>query len=190
MTVLRRFFTAATLAALLVPPLAAAGCDSGGAAKTAKVQQGEMPSGAKWDGVYYSELYGYLHVVASGNAVTGKWLRPSKDRWGQIKGEIAGDVMHFEWIEHTIGAVGPSSNKSGKGYFKYKRPPGDNVDDTIAGEIGRGADEVGEPWDAIKQRNLPPDLNSIGGTGAMDIGGGEWDSENKEKGKPEPPARP
>jgi len=103
---------------------------------------------------------------------------------------VTGDLMKFSWVEHTIGGVGPNSSRSGKGYFKYKRPPGDNVDDTIAGEIGTGNDEVGEPWDAIKQRNIKPDLNSIGGTGAMDIGGGEWDGENKEKGTPEPPKAP
>ena len=89
------------------------------------------------------------------------------------------------------GLVGPNAKKTGKGYFKYKRPAGDNVDDQIIGEIGLGMDEVGNPWEAIKQRNLPPDLSSIGGTSAMDVGGGDWDTDNKEKGsKPEPPAGP
>jgi hypothetical protein len=53
-----------------------------------------------------------------------------------------------------------------------------------------GHDEVGEPWDAVKQRNQQPDLKSIGGTGAVDVGGGDWDNENKEKGTPEPPEAP
>ena len=35
-----------------------------------------------------------------------------------------------------------------------------------------------------------PDLASIGGTGASDLGGGDWDSENKEQGTPEEPANP
>ena len=83
-----------------------------------------------------------------------------------------------------------NSARSGKGYLKYKRPPGDNVDDSVVGEIGRGEDEVGEPWDAVKQRNIKPDLGSIGGTGAGDIGGGDWDGDNKEKGAPEAPKSP
>jgi hypothetical protein len=65
------------------------------------------------------------------------------------------------------------------------------VDDTIAGEIGLGNDEVGDStWDAVKQREMKPNLNSIGGTGAGDIGGGDWDGENKEKHTPEPPTSP
>ena len=99
-------------------------------------------------------------------------------------------LLGFFVLMTAQGLVGPNANKSGKGYFKYKRPAGDNVDDTIAGEIGYGGDEVGEPWDAVKQRNIPPDLASIAGSGAMDVGGGDWDNENKEKGKSEGPKSP
>ena len=42
----------------------------------------------------------------------------------------------------------------------------------------------------MKQRNVKPDLASIGGAGAGDIGGGDWDSPNQEKGDPEPPEEP
>jgi len=186
-----RLWTALCVGALLVAPLYATGCSGGGGgAKTANVTPGDMPSGADWTGVYYSELYGYLHVVQEGDTVEGKWIRPHKDRWGDLHGTATGDVIHFSWKEYTIGAVGPNSAKAGKGYFKYKRPPGANVDDTIAGEIGRDQDETGEPWDAVKQRNVKPDLNSIGGSGASDIGGGDWDNDNQEKGSPEPPASP
>jgi hypothetical protein len=51
-------------------------------------------------------------------------------------------------------------------------------------------DEIGMPWDGVKQRNVKPDLSSIGGNGAAEVGGGEWDGENSEKGKPEDPASP
>ena len=77
----------------------------------------------------------------------------------------------LEDVEHMIRA--PNSRKTGKGYLKYTRPAGDDVDDAVIGEIGRENDEVGEPWDAIKQRNIAPDLSSIGGNS----GGGDsdWD---------------
>lgn len=180
-----------TAMALVGAPLAQTGCAGGsGKARAADITPGEMPAGASWTGVYFSELYGYLHIVQDGNAVVGKWLRPHKDKWGEIKGEANGDVLRFEWTEHTIGLIGPNANKKGKGYFRYKRPAGDNVDDTFAGEIGYDNDEAGEPWDAVKQRNVNPDLDSIGGTGSTDIGGGDWDDENKEKGNPEAPAEP
>jgi hypothetical protein len=186
--------TIATAAVTSMVPVAisaaALGCSGGPAPKLAKVENGDMPDGADWTGVYFSELYGHLHLAQDGTSVSGKWIRPVKDRWGELSGQVTGDVIRFEWTEHVIGGVGPKSARKGKGYFKYKRPAGDNVDDTIAGEIGIGGDEVGEPWDAIKQRNMAPDLASIGGTGATDIGGGDWDGENKEQGPPEEPAPP
>jgi hypothetical protein len=180
-------FVAAAVAATSV---SIAGCSSGGSAKVAKVQAGDMPDGAEWTGVYYSELYGHLHLVHEGTVVSGKWMRPVKDRWGELSGQVTGDVIRFEWTEHTIGSVGPKSARKGKGYFKYKRPEGDNVDDIINGEIGIGGDEVGEPWEAVKQRNQKPDLASIGGTGSTDIGGGDWDKGNSESGTPEAPKTP
>jgi hypothetical protein len=177
--------------ALVGTPLSPMACAGGpGSGRTANITPGEMPQDGGWTGVWYSELYGYLHIVQDGNAVVGKWLRPHKDRWGQLKGEATGDVLRFEWSEHVADLVGPNATKSGRGYFKYKRPAGDNVDDTFSGEIGPDKDEVGSPWDGVKQRNVKPDLDSIGGNGAMEVGGGEWDGENKENGKPEEPANP
>lgn len=189
MNVPRRLWIAAAAGALLLGPLAF-GCSSTPAPKTAKVKAGDMPEGADWTGVYYSELYGYLHIVQEGNTIDGKWIRPVKDRWGEIHGTATGDLVKFSWTERVIGGIGPNTTKSGKGYFKYQRPPGDNVDDKIIGEIGRGQDEVGEPWEAIKQRNVNPDLASIGGSGVDDVGGGDWDQENQESGQPEAPAEP
>jgi hypothetical protein len=190
MNVLRRLGTLATAFALLAAPFAAAGCGNAGAKAPASIQPGDMPTGGAWTGVYFSPLYGYLHIVQDGNAITGKWERPTKEKWGQLKGTVVGDLMHFEWTEHITGLVGPNAAHKGKGYFKYKRPPGDNVDDDIVGEIGRDNDETGEPWDAVKQRHMDPNLASIGGTGSGDVGGGDWDSDNKEKGTPEGPKSP
>ncbi|HEY4117733.1 MAG TPA: hypothetical protein VGM56_07755 [Byssovorax sp.] len=188
---LGRLLAALSFSLLLGAPLASTGCAGGeGSGKTANVAPGDMPAGASWNGVYYSELYGYLHVVTDGSNFQARWLRPGKDRWGEMHGTVAGDLLKFDWTEHTIGTIGPGSEKTGKGYLKYKRPPGDNVDDTIAGEIGHGSDETGDPWDGIKQRNMTPDLKSIGGTGAADLGGGgDWD-QNKQSGAPEPPKAP
>ena len=184
---LRKMSAAIVAGALLTLPLAGCGAPAG---KVATVQQGDMPSGAKWEGVYFSELYGYLHLKGSGSHLKGKWERPHKDKWGEIEGDTTGDVFHFTWSEYTRGLVGPNAKHSGKGYFKYKRPEGANVDDELHGEIGSGEDEVGDPWEAKKQRNIPPDPDSIVGSGSGDVGGGDWDTDNKEKGKPEKPASP
>ncbi len=193
MMALRRLGAAAVAGMLWVAPLAVtalAGCGGSEAGKLATVPSGDMPSGAKWDGVYFSELYGNLHLVKKGDHIKGRWERPHKDKWGEIEGDVTGDVFKFSWSEYTRGLVGPNAKRTGKGYFKYKRPEGANVDDTIVGERGSGEDEVGDPWEAIKQRNIPPNPDSIAGSGARDVGGGDWDSDSKEKGKPEAPSSP
>ncbi len=183
--------TLEVVAVILLTVFSAIGCgESTPDAKTANVTAGAMPDGGDWDGVYYDMLFGYLHLVADGNLVKGKWQRPRKGQWGQLTGNIDGNLMRFDWEEYIDGLVGPNSRKKGKGYFVYTRPEGENVDDIIEGEVGRGADEVGTEWRAIKQRNVKPDLDSIGGSGAGEVGGGDWDSDNKEKGDPEPPTEP
>ena len=103
----------------------------------------------------------YLHIVQKGSTIEGKWERPHKDRWGELKGEVTGDLVKFTWTEYTRGLVGPNAKHEGKGYFKYKRPPGDNVDDTIVGRDRprqrRGRRSVGR--DQAAQRQARPRLD-------------------------------
>ncbi|MEZ4445792.1 MAG: hypothetical protein R3B72_42340 [Polyangiaceae bacterium] len=177
--------------AMALPTLALTGCGPGtGKAKTANVSAGSMPADAEWDGVYYSPLFGHLHIVTSGGKVDGKWQRPRKGQWGSLQGNADGNLLRFDWEEYIDGLVGPNSKKSGKGYFVYSRPEGDNVDDVIKGEIGRGEDEVGTAWEAVKQRNMKPNPDAIGGAGATDVGGGDWDSGNTEGDDVEGPVEP
>ena len=180
-------------AVVLVALLGSLSLGCGGAAakaKTANVTAGSMPGGADWTGVYFSPLFGYLHLEQEGNLVNGRWQRPRKGQWGKMQGNADGNLLRFDWEEFIDGLVGPNSRKTGKGYFVYRRPEGDNVDDVIEGEIGRGEDEVGITWESIKQRNVKPDVQSIGGAGATEVGGGEWDSGNTESGEPEEPVEP
>jgi hypothetical protein len=184
----RRVFSV-LLVALLA--LTALGCGNmNGEGKTANIESGPMPSGGSWEGVWYSELFGELHMKETGSRVEGRWMRPEMERWGKLQGSHDGNVLRFEWEEFVDGIIGPNSKKTGRGYFVYSRPEGENVDDRIRGEIGRGNDEVGAPWEAIKQRNVKPNLGSIGGSGASEYGGGDWDGSNREEGAPEPPAEP
>jgi hypothetical protein len=177
--------------AALVLASMTAGCSGGGGKpKLATVTPKDMPDGGDWTGVYFDPLYGYFHMVHEGKSVNGKWERPHKDKWGELHGEVTGNVLKFTWTEYTVGAVGAAASVSGKGYFVYARPEGENVDDKLDGEMGRGQDEIGSKVGATKQRLKVPDLDSIGGTGATDMGGGDWDGDNKEKGTPEPPAPP
>ncbi len=160
-------------------------------AKLANVQPGTMPKDGGWEGVYYSPLFGNLHLKSKGGGVEGRWLTPVKDVCGSLHGTADGNLLKFAWEKYTIGLVGPNSRRSGHGYFAYARPEGENVDDEISGQVGDGGDEVGTEWKAVKQRNVPAAPDSLGcGGGAADVGGGDFDKDSKEKGEPEEPTEP
>ena len=179
-----------TLAAVL-SALPAFGCGPGTPdAKLASVQPGAMPAKGDWEGVYYSPLFGTLHLKKKGGGVFGAWMTPMKDIAGRLDGTTDGNVMKFSWESHIIGLVAPNSKKNGKGYFVYTRPAGENIDDEIHGEVGKGEDEVGTKWDGVKQRNVPSDPESIMGAGSSEVGGGDFDKHNSEKGEPEEPSEP
>lgn len=169
--------------ALALFTLSVAACGGGGGGgknevKYAQVQAGDMPEGADWTGVYYSEVYGYLHLTKEGKTVSGVW-KTAGGTWGQMHGEVTGDLFKFEWEEHKIGGVGPGSKTEGRGYFKYFRPEGELVSDELKGEWGLGQSEAGNSWTATKQRNMDPDPNSIleeVGAAGRQTTGSEWDT--------------
>ena len=180
---LRAMRTVALKTVLLVLPLTFASaatisaCVSGGTAaesKTAKVSPGEMPAGAKWAGVYYHSVYGYLHITETGTGLVGRWKTSDGTRWGELSGSTEGNLAKFEWTEHKMGMVGPSSITKGKGYFVYTRPTGDNVDDELHGEWGLEDSETGNSWDCVKQRNQKPDLKSVHGDEAPTGPSKDW----------------
>lgn len=148
--------------ALLVPVASSYGCGgSNEDPKHAKVKAADMPADGDWTGVYYSPVYGNLHLVKEGNAVNGKWRTAAGDKWGELHGEVTGDLLRYQWSETTIGMVGPSAKSNGKGYFKYVVPKEDNAPHEIHGEWGLKESEVGSTWDAIKQVNQQPDPDSV-----------------------------
>jgi hypothetical protein len=167
------------LALALTAPvsLAATACSSGqDPAKHPVIKAGEMPQGAEWQGVYFSPLYGYLHIVTDGKAVNGAWRTAAGDAFGELHGEIDGNVLHYEWKERRIGAVGADAVKKGKGYFIYTIPKAGEAHE-IRGEWGLGDDEAGNKWQAVKQKNMPPDLKSVQPDEYEGrVTGGGWDS--------------
>lgn len=157
----------------------------------AQLKPGTMPEGGKWRGVYYSTIYGYLHLVTDGDNVSGKWRTAEGDKWGELNGKTEGDILRFKWTEHKIGMFGPSATSEGHGYFRYIVPKMDNSDHELKGEWGLGDSDAGNPWDAIKQRNLDPDPDSVMPDESQSaITGGDWDGSKSDKasgGKDEPP---
>jgi len=171
------------VALLSIPLVSTVACGgSGKEAHHALPKSGDMPEGGEWTGVFSSTTYGYLHLVKEGATISGKWRNAAGDKWGQMSGEATGNLFLFDWEEHKIGMVGPSATTTGRGYFVYKRPPGDLVNDEIHGEWGIGSERTGVTWDAVKQRNMKPDPSSVmpDETQKLDTGGG-WDESNKKK---------
>ncbi len=146
--------------------------------KFAQVQAQDMPEGGEWSGVYYSPVYGYLHIVKEGPNISGRWETTSGAAWGELHGTVTGDVLRYSWTEHKIGQVGAAAKSSGRGYFRYVVPEGEHVNDELEGEWGTGQSDAGNPWSAVKQRNMIPDPDSIA-PDASEAGAstGGWDRE-------------
>jgi hypothetical protein len=137
------------------------GCSKPPPPTTANVKANDLPAAGDWSGVFYSPLYGHLHLVKEGNSVSGKWRTAGGDKWGELHGEVTGDLLKYKWVEHKIGMVGPGATAEGHGYFKYFVPDDETANHEIKGEWGLERSEVGNRWEAVRQRNMLPDLNSV-----------------------------
>lgn len=173
------------LTAMVVVALAAApaltGCSGDPAPKHAQIQAGPMPEGEIWTGVYYHPVFGNLHMIEEGSNVVGRWKRTNQSAWGELSGTKTGNVVHFQWKEHTVGLVGASASTSGRGYFVYKM--GKEGIAELDGGYGLGQDEVGSDWHCVKQQRMTPDLKSIGGdtAGLAPPAAGHWDDSSGPK---------
>ncbi len=167
------------LGVALMAPVAVIGTACGPkepAVVKAKLKPGNMPADGAWRGVYYDTVFGFLHLEKDGSNVSGAWRTEAGDKWGELHGTAEGNILRFEWTEHRIGMFGPSATTNGKGYFRYVVPPGDNIDHKLEGEWGLGDSDAGNPWNAIKQRNMQPDLNSVRpDENQTTFEGGDWD---------------
>ncbi|HET9956003.1 MAG TPA: hypothetical protein VFQ61_15965 [Polyangiaceae bacterium] len=146
---------------LIAPLLFSVSCGGGqNQVKHANVTAGTMPEGGNWQGVYYSQLYGYLHLLSDGSSANGAWRTTAGDAYGELHGQIEGDLLRFEWVERRIGAVGADANRKGKGYFRYTSPKEGEAHE-IVGEWGLGEADAGYEWRAVKQKNMPPNPASV-----------------------------
>ena len=78
-----------------------------------------MPAGESWDGVYESATLGKLELAPGKEAgvVVGLWETADAGRWGELRGHAEGNVLRFEWNEHTLDGTGPALWRGGSGYF-------------------------------------------------------------------------
>ena len=120
---LRRLSTVAALCSLgaLATPLA--GCGGSQAGKLANVASGEMPSKAKWDGVYFSELYGSLHlkVGEQGHRPLGAPPQGPLGR-GRGRGQRRRAQVHLVRVEPRAGR--PQRQEVRQGILQVQAPRG------------------------------------------------------------------
>lgn len=140
--------------------LTTVGCAKKDTVLVSNVQAGTMPDGGEWQGVYYHQVYGFLHITETSGAVQGAWRTAAGDKWGELFGEVEGDLLRFSWTEYKVGVVGPNAKSEGKGYFKYVIKNPDEAHE-IRGEWGLGESDAGHSWDCIKQTNMAPDPKSV-----------------------------
>jgi hypothetical protein len=180
----RKLVQCSLLAALAIPSVfSVAACGNGSDTKVAHLKAGDMPAGGDWQGVYYDKVYGYLHIVTDGKTVQGAWRTGGGDAYGEMQGESDGNIFRYTWTQHKIGMVGKEAESSGKGYFKYTIPK-EGEAHVIVGEWGLGDSDAGNPWQAVKQTNMQPNLQSVKPDeieGKVNAGG--WDSDDKGGGK-------
>jgi hypothetical protein len=168
-----------TLAIVLgVASLALAGCGGSGVS----VEEGPMPEGGSYTGVWHSPQYGEMHMVQTGQQVVGEYTKD--ERQGRIQGTVRGNVMRFEWSEQRELVAGNPITTRGRGYFRYAI--GEDGDHYIRGEWGHD-DEMtgGGPWNAVRDRRAEPRLSGQDQTsgdenveefdsaGGGDLGGGD-----------------
>lgn len=194
----RKMIRAALLCGLTLTSLSVlSGCNKKPEILTAdSIQAGTLPEGGDWSGVYFNQTFGFLHMTTSGGAAQGAWKTSAGDKWGEMYGEVEGDVMRFEWTEYTIGVVGPNAKSTGHGYFRYTIPT-EGEAHQLDGEWGLGENALGHPWDCVKQTNMEPDLQSVrpneleSSVGAVGFDGAKGDSDlgasDEEEGEAEAP---
>lgn len=148
------------LIAALAIPLALSACSSQPDPRYPEVKPGVMPDDGDWSGVYYSQIYGYLHLTSDGSTATGAWRTTAGDAYGELNGDIEGNLLTYEWSERLVGSIGANLDRKGKGYFFYKIPKEGEAHELV-GEWGLGDQNGGNEWKAVKQKNMEPKPESV-----------------------------
>lgn len=89
---------------MVVTPPSSAGREP--SSTSANIASLRMPAGETWTGVYYHPVCGYLHIIESGPNVLGRSKHADASAWGELSGTATGNVLHYAWTEHKLGATG------------------------------------------------------------------------------------
>ncbi len=135
------------LALAAVVALAAAGCSS----NQTIPDPGPKPSGADFQGVWYSPQFEHMYLRQSGKQVTGVY---SYESGGRLEGEVDGNLLIFEWTDPGEKQHA-TKTMQGRGYFQLVRK-GEKL--KLEGEWGYEQETTGGgPWEAEFLRKIESD---------------------------------
>lgn len=124
------------------------GCASKETGPAEPPQTPAAPASARWDGIYQGPYHIYLRIETKGDRAVGTW-RALGERNGELKGQIHGDTLTFDWTEQAS-----DGSWSGRGSFVYDKVNGRAE---LRGRFGLGARSTGGNWYARKRPDLPMD---------------------------------
>jgi hypothetical protein len=141
------------------------GCAAKETGPTEPPQSPAAPTSANWDGIYQGPYHLYLRIQTDGNRAVGTW-RALGERNGELRGEIQGDTLVFDWTESASDGTW-----SGRGSFVYAAAAADGRA-ALRGRYGLGGRSTGGSWYALKRTDLPMDTKV---TSLLDGGADEPD---------------
>jgi hypothetical protein len=127
-----------------------ASCSAGNPAAASHPAPHQMPSGARWRGVYQGPYHIVLNIWTEGNRAKGNW-RAVGDREGAFSGTVRGNLLVIDWTEREVEGRG---SWAGRGYFVYQGGKPGHPDE-IYGEWGEGRSGRASPWWALKRAGDP-----------------------------------
>lgn len=132
-----------SLCALLVVALAACSGNRNGAQMNTQIQQGPMPDGGNWAGVWFSN-WGEMTIETDGSSIVGQFCDEENNRYGRLEGTVRGDVIRLHWntSDVSMGNRPRSSEGSAVAQFSFTQQ-GESQGMHFAGTWGFGTSNDG-----------------------------------------------
>lgn len=109
---------------------------------------GPKPSGANFEGVWFSPQFEHMYLRQSGEKVTGVYAYKTG---GRIEGRVDGNLLTFKWIDPGDKQKA-QRDMNGHGYLKLVREDGELM---LKGEWGYDEEYRGAgPWSAQFVRDI------------------------------------
>ena len=109
---------------------------------------GPVPTGAQFQGVWYSPQFEQMYLRRTGDKVRGVY---TYKYGGTFEGEVQGNLLMFKWIEPGKASEA-RRDIQGRGYFELTQGPKGPM---LKGRWGYNEDaQGGGPWTAERIRDL------------------------------------